>query len=163
MAAGAGQLSLALRQAASSEGETTERVTLADLTGEMPADVAASARPKLEAGWRRSRPERKRAADELNGIRSDIQTLGAQFDDKLSKLSQPKARHRKLRKLLRKSLNMSNPSHRQWHQSVSFVGEAPGLRRAAIAVRRRLDRVRALRSARAVRVEVRGLAGAFRI
>ena len=40
LAAGAGQLSLALRQAAASKGETTERVTLSDLTGEMPADVA---------------------------------------------------------------------------------------------------------------------------
>ncbi|TIP32925.1 MAG: Flp pilus assembly protein CpaB, partial [Mesorhizobium sp.] len=33
LAAGAGQLSLALRQAAGSKGEMNERVTLADLTG----------------------------------------------------------------------------------------------------------------------------------
>src|SRR5438552_2454962 len=36
LAAGAGQLSLALRQAAGSQGETTERVTISDLTGETP-------------------------------------------------------------------------------------------------------------------------------
>jgi pilus assembly protein CpaB len=88
LAAGSGQLSLALRQSASSEGEMTQRVTLADLTGETPEDAAK----KREAEAQRLaalEAERKRAADELNGIRSDIQTLGAQFDDKLSKLSQP--------------------------------------------------------------------------
>ena len=86
LAAGSGQLSLALRQSASSEGETTERVTLADLVGETPQDIA---RRQAEAA--RLEAERKRAADELNGIRSDIQSLGAQFDDKLSKLNQPKS------------------------------------------------------------------------
>ncbi|WP_292281112.1 RcpC/CpaB family pilus assembly protein, partial [Mesorhizobium sp.] len=40
LAAGAGQLSLALRQAAGSRGEVNERVTLADLTGDTPEDVA---------------------------------------------------------------------------------------------------------------------------
>ena len=40
LAAGAGELSLALRQAAASKGESTDRVTLADLIGETPADVA---------------------------------------------------------------------------------------------------------------------------
>jgi pilus assembly protein CpaB len=88
LAADSGQLSLALRQAASSEGEMTERITLADLTGELPSDVAkrkaeAERLAALEA-------ERKRAADELNGIRSDIQSLGTQFDDKLKALQQPK-------------------------------------------------------------------------
>jgi Skp family chaperone for outer membrane proteins len=51
------------------------------LTGEVPDDTSkrkaeAERLAALEA-------ERKRAADELNGIRSDIQTLGAQFDDGL--------------------------------------------------------------------------------
>jgi pilus assembly protein CpaB len=41
LAAGAGQLSLALRQVASSKGEVTDRITLADLAGETPSDVAA--------------------------------------------------------------------------------------------------------------------------
>src|SRR5262245_36206851 len=89
LAAGAGQLSLALRQAASSEGQVTERVTLSDLTGEMPDDVAkrqaeqAARQAALEA-------ERKRS-EELSGLRNDIKNLGNEFDDKLSKLNQPKA------------------------------------------------------------------------
>ncbi|RUM96358.1 Flp pilus assembly protein CpaB [Pseudaminobacter arsenicus] len=47
LAAGAGQLSLALRQVASAEGESTERVTLADLTGDTPegAQPVAAAQP----------------------------------------------------------------------------------------------------------------------
>lgn len=89
LAAGTGQLSLALRQAASSEGEATERVTIADLTGEMPDDVA---KRKAEEAARLAalEAERKRA-DELNGLRKDIKSLGDEFDDKLSKLNQPKA------------------------------------------------------------------------
>jgi pilus assembly protein CpaB len=47
LAAGAGQLSLALRQVASAEGESTERVTLSDLTGDTPeqARPVAAAQP----------------------------------------------------------------------------------------------------------------------
>ncbi|TIS73515.1 MAG: Flp pilus assembly protein CpaB, partial [Mesorhizobium sp.] len=41
LAAGAGQLSLAAAWRSASEGETTERITLSDLTGDTPADVAA--------------------------------------------------------------------------------------------------------------------------
>ena len=41
LAAGIGQLSLALREVASDAGETTQRVTTTDLIGEMPESVAA--------------------------------------------------------------------------------------------------------------------------
>jgi pilus assembly protein CpaB len=89
LAADAGQLSLALRQAASSEGGATERVTLADLVGESPEDIA---RRKAEAERLAAlEADRKRAADELSGIRSDLQSLGAEFDGKLKALQQPKA------------------------------------------------------------------------
>jgi pilus assembly protein CpaB len=84
LASGAGQLSLALRQAASSEGAVTQRVTLADLVGESPEEAA---RRKAEAEKLAAlEAERARAAAELSGLKSDIQTLGAQFDDKLRAL-----------------------------------------------------------------------------
>jgi len=87
LAAGSGQLSLALRQAASSQGELTQRVTLADLSGEMPSDAAK--RQSEAARLAALEEERKRADEQFSGIRSDIKSLGAAFDDKLSKLKQP--------------------------------------------------------------------------
>ncbi|BCH33029.1 Flp pilus assembly protein CpaB [Mesorhizobium sp. L-8-10] len=88
LAAGAGQLSLALRQVASNEGESTDRITLADLTGETPEDVAAR-QAALEA-------ERKRAEEQFNGIRQVVENLGERIDervgnveDQLNKLKQP--------------------------------------------------------------------------
>ena len=88
LAAGSGQLSLALRQAASSEGEATQRVTLADLTGDTSTEG-----PKRKAEMERLaalEAERKAAAEreakleaerqqQLTGLRKDIATLGAQF------------------------------------------------------------------------------------
>ena len=72
LAAGAGQLSLALRQAASSEGEMTERVTLADLAGETPVEVASA-----EAGSCASVEAERSVRRRAQRHRSDIQTLGA--------------------------------------------------------------------------------------
>ncbi|TIN65200.1 MAG: Flp pilus assembly protein CpaB, partial [Mesorhizobium sp.] len=77
LAAGAGQLSLALRQAAASKGETTERVTLSDLTGETPADVAAR-QAELDK-------KRKRAEDKLAGLAQAVDRVGSQLDQ-LSKV-----------------------------------------------------------------------------
>ncbi|WP_163266888.1 Flp pilus assembly protein CpaB [Chelativorans alearense] len=47
LAADAGQLSLALRQVASSKGEETDRITLADLASETPVEAAAAPAPSV--------------------------------------------------------------------------------------------------------------------
>ncbi|MER8751265.1 Flp pilus assembly protein CpaB [Mesorhizobium sp. M1050] len=94
LAAGAGQLSLALRQAAASKGETTERVTLSDLTGEMPADVAkrqaelakqAAADAAAAADRQRAEDDRKRADDKIAGLAQAVDRVGNKLDD-LSKV-----------------------------------------------------------------------------
>ncbi|RWF66956.1 Flp pilus assembly protein CpaB [Mesorhizobium sp. M4B.F.Ca.ET.190.01.1.1] len=80
LAAGAGQLSLALRQAAASKGETTGRVTLSDLTGETPDDVA-----KRQAELDKQAAERKRADDRIAGLTQAVERVGSKLDD-LSKV-----------------------------------------------------------------------------
>ncbi|MEI9422773.1 Flp pilus assembly protein CpaB [Mesorhizobium sp. Cs1299R1N1] len=94
LAAGAGQLSLALRQAAASKGETTERVTLSDLTGEMPEDVAkrqaelakqAAADATAAAERQRAEDARKRADDKIAGLTQAVDRVGSKLDD-LSKV-----------------------------------------------------------------------------
>ncbi|TPL83179.1 Flp pilus assembly protein CpaB [Mesorhizobium sp. B2-3-13] len=83
LAAGAGQLSLALRQAAASKGETTERVTLSDLTGETPADVAArqAELDKKAAAEALAAAERKRADDKLAGLAQAVERVGSRLDE----------------------------------------------------------------------------------
>lgn len=87
LAAGAGQLSLALRQAAASKGETTERVTLADLTGDTPEDVARrqAELDKKAAAEAAAAEERKRADDRINGLAQAVERVGSQLDQ-LSKV-----------------------------------------------------------------------------
>lgn len=82
LAAGAGQLSLALRQAAAGEGETTERVTLSDLTGDTPADVAArqAELAKQAAAEAEAAAERKRADDKINGLTQAVERVGSRLD-----------------------------------------------------------------------------------
>jgi len=78
LAAGAGQLSLALRQAAGSKGETNERVTLADLTGDTPDDVA-----KRQAELDKQKAEdaaRKQADDRIDGLAKAVERVGSQID-----------------------------------------------------------------------------------
>ncbi|MER8411577.1 Flp pilus assembly protein CpaB [Mesorhizobium sp. M1342] len=83
LAAGAGQLSLALRQAAANKGETTERVTLSDLTGETPADVAArqAELDKKAAAEAAAAEERKRAADKIAGLTQAVEKVGSRLDE----------------------------------------------------------------------------------
>ncbi|MCF6127261.1 Flp pilus assembly protein CpaB [Mesorhizobium sp. M7A.F.Ca.CA.001.07.2.1] len=83
LAAGAGQLSLALRQAAASKGETTERVTLSDLTGETPADVAArqAELDKRAAAEAAAAAERKRAEDKIAGLTQAVEKVGSRLDE----------------------------------------------------------------------------------
>ena len=90
LAAGAGQLSLALRQAAASKGETTERVTLSDLTGEMPADVAkkqaelarqAAADAAAAAERQRAEDAQKRADDKIAGLAQAVDRVGSKLDE----------------------------------------------------------------------------------
>lgn len=87
LAAGAGQLSLALRQAAASQGETTERVTLSDLTGETPADVAArqAELDRKAAAEAAAAEERKRAEDKIAGLTQAVEQVGSRLDQ-LSKV-----------------------------------------------------------------------------
>ncbi|TIO49151.1 MAG: Flp pilus assembly protein CpaB [Mesorhizobium sp.] len=87
LAAGAGQLSLALRQAAASQGESTERVTLADLTGDTPEDVAKrqAELERQKAAEAAAAEERKRADDKLNGLAQAVERVGDQIDQ-LSKV-----------------------------------------------------------------------------
>ncbi|PBB94787.1 Flp pilus assembly protein CpaB [Mesorhizobium sp. WSM3862] len=87
LAAGAGQLSLALRQAAASKGETTERITLSDLTGDTPDDVAKrqAELAKQAAADAAAAADRKRADDKLAGLAQAVERVGNKLDD-LSKL-----------------------------------------------------------------------------
>lgn len=87
LAAGAGQLSLALRQAAASRGEMTERITLSDLTGETPADVAKrqAELDRKAAAEAAAAEERKRADDKIAGLTQAVDRVGSKLDD-LSKV-----------------------------------------------------------------------------
>lgn len=87
LAAGAGQLSLALRQAAASKGETTERVTLSDLTGETAADVAKrqAELDKKAAAEAAAAEERKHAEDKMAGLTQAVERVGSRLDE-LSKV-----------------------------------------------------------------------------
>ncbi len=97
LAAGAGQLSLALRQAAASKGEVTERVTLSDLTGEMPADIAkkqaelarqAAADAAAAAERQSAEDARKRADEKIAGLAQAVDRVGTKLDQ-LSKVKPP--------------------------------------------------------------------------
>ncbi|MER8650168.1 Flp pilus assembly protein CpaB [Mesorhizobium sp. M0586] len=83
LAAGAGQLSLALRQAAASKGETTERVTLSDLTGETPDDVSKrqAELDKQVAADAAAAAERKRADDKIAGLTQAVDRVGSRLDE----------------------------------------------------------------------------------
>lgn len=94
LAAGAGQLSLALRQAAASKGEETERVTLSDLTGDTPEDVAKrqaelerqkAADAAAEADRKRAEDERRRSDEKIAGLAQAVEKVGSQIDQ-LSKV-----------------------------------------------------------------------------
>jgi pilus assembly protein CpaB len=94
LAAGVGQLSLALRQVASEEGEVTDRITLKDLTGETPEDVAA--RQAELARQAAVDDARRRAEDQINGIRQAVESVGSRLEtrigtveDELKKVKQP--------------------------------------------------------------------------
>ncbi|PAQ00745.1 Flp pilus assembly protein CpaB [Mesorhizobium mediterraneum] len=82
LAADAGQLSLALRQAAASKGETTERITLSDLTGDTPDDVAArqAELAKQAIAEAEAAAERKRADDKINGLTQAVERVGSRLD-----------------------------------------------------------------------------------
>lgn len=76
LAAGAGQLSLALRQVAASQGETTARVTLSDLTGQTPSDVAVR-----QAELDRLAAERKRNDEQIDGLRKAVENVDNRLDE----------------------------------------------------------------------------------
>ncbi|MER8729955.1 Flp pilus assembly protein CpaB [Mesorhizobium sp. M1227] len=83
LAAGAGQLSLALRQAAAGKDEITQRITLSDLTGETPADVAVrqAELARQATADAAAAAERKRADDKINGLTRAVEQVGNRLDD----------------------------------------------------------------------------------
>nr|WP_245442381.1 Flp pilus assembly protein CpaB [Mesorhizobium hawassense] len=87
LAAGAGQLSLALRQAAANKGESTERITLSDLTGETPEDVAKrqAELERQKAADAAAAEDRKRADAKIDGLAHAVERVGSQIDE-LSKV-----------------------------------------------------------------------------
>ncbi|TIQ38107.1 MAG: Flp pilus assembly protein CpaB [Mesorhizobium sp.] len=87
LAAGAGQLSLALRQAAANKGEATERVTISDLTGDTPEDVAKrqAELDRQKAADAAAAEERKLANDKIDGLAQAVERVGSQIDE-LSKV-----------------------------------------------------------------------------
>ncbi len=87
LAAGAGQLSLALRQAAANTGESTERITLADLSGETPEDVARrqAELDRQKAADAAAADERRRADEKIDGLAKAVDRVGSQLDQ-LSKV-----------------------------------------------------------------------------
>lgn len=87
LAAGVGQLSLALRQAAASKGESTERITLADLTGDTPEDVAKrqAELDRQKAADAAAAEDRKRANDKIDGIAQAVERVDSRIDE-LSKV-----------------------------------------------------------------------------
>lgn len=82
LAAQVAQLSLALRQAANDRGEVTQRVTLSDLTGDTPDDVARR-QADIDA---KLADERRRQEDQLSTLRSDVQSVGTRLETKLGSL-----------------------------------------------------------------------------
>ncbi|TPN89359.1 Flp pilus assembly protein CpaB [Mesorhizobium sp. CU2] len=90
LAAGAGQLSLALRQAAANKAETTERITLSDLSGDTPDDVAkrqaeaqkqAAADAAAAADRQRADDQRKQADAKMDGLAKAVERVGSQVDE----------------------------------------------------------------------------------
>ncbi|MBZ9767117.1 Flp pilus assembly protein CpaB [Mesorhizobium sp. CA6] len=77
LAAGAGQLSLALRQAAANKEETTERITLTDLTGDTPDNLAKrqAALEKQAAADAAAAEERRRADARIDGLAKAVDQL----------------------------------------------------------------------------------------
>ena len=84
LASQVGQLSLALRQAANDKGENTERVTLSDLTGDTPADVARR-QSDLDAKLAEAQ---KRQQEQLSTIRNDVQTVGSRLETRIGSLEE---------------------------------------------------------------------------
>ncbi|MDG4895304.1 Flp pilus assembly protein CpaB [Mesorhizobium sp. WSM4976] len=89
LAANAGQLSLALRQAAASKAESTERITLSDLTGDTPEDVAKrqaeldrqkAADAAAAEERKRADDERKRSDEKIAGLAQAVDRVGSQID-----------------------------------------------------------------------------------
>ncbi|MBZ9846812.1 Flp pilus assembly protein CpaB [Mesorhizobium sp. CA14] len=89
LAADAGQLSLALRQAAASKAESTERITLSDLTGDTPEDVAKrqaeldrqkAADAAAAEERKRVEDERKRSDEKIAGLAQAVDRVGSQID-----------------------------------------------------------------------------------
>jgi pilus assembly protein CpaB len=100
LAAGVGQLALALREAAADDLETHERITLTDLEGEDPTEIAA--REAIEAARRKQRADQKqalinankRANDQILGIQKAVEDVGNRLDKRIgqveSALNRPK-------------------------------------------------------------------------
>ena len=97
LAAGIGQLSLALREVASNEGEATDRVTMADLVGESAEDVAA--RQAEQARLAALEAEKNR---QLDGIKQTVESFGERLEElsKVKPAPEPEVREIEVVKLV---------------------------------------------------------------
>lgn len=81
LAAGVGQLSLALRQVAASEGQNTNRVTLADLVGDTPEDVAKrQAEAEAKA---RDEAERQKLNAQIESLQNALEKTGTRLEQRI--------------------------------------------------------------------------------
>ena len=129
LAAGAGQLSLALRQVAANEGETTARITLSDLTGDTPDDVAArqaelDRQAALEA-------ERRRNDAQLDGLRQAVEKVDSRLDE-LGKVRPVAAPAAEVKELVREVVRYVQPEP----PSFATIGVFRGTERATYDVPR---------------------------
>lgn len=83
LAAGIGQLSLALRKIASGEGQMTRRITMADLVGDTPDDVARRA----EEAEKRLEEERARFAEALTSLREAVETSDSRLEERIAEMA----------------------------------------------------------------------------
>lgn len=121
LAAGAGQLSLALRQVAAGEGENTARVTLSDLTGDTPDNVSAR-QAALDA-------DRKHSEEQFAGLKQAVERVDSRLDELKKANEKPAPAPEPVVKEVVRYLQPEPPSH-------ATVGVFRGVDRVAYDVPR---------------------------
>jgi pilus assembly protein CpaB len=130
LAAGAGQLSLALRQVAANEGENTARVTLSDLTGDTPDDVAA--RQAELARQAALDAERKRNDEQFDGLRKAVEKVDGRLDELSKAKPTPPSAAPEVKEVVREVVKYLEPEP----PSYASIGVFRGVERVAYDVPR---------------------------